>query len=158
MLYISGGCPWQQAIVSIVAVLQFSEWARFSDTLTRLRPAIVLLVVFVFSAILRAQGREPSLEELEMEYRLEQASQAFEKHDLSIEQISADFKYRCLRAIGDTTFCECLVKNRPYILRFEQYVGITSRTKAELDYETLSDNSKAIVDKAFLVRNECVVR
>ncbi len=93
-----------------------------------------------------------------MEYLLDQASQAFEKHDLSIEQISADFKYRCLRAIGDTTFCECLVNKRPYILRFEQYVGITSRTKAELDYKALSDNSKAIVDKAFLVRNECVVR
>lgn len=91
-----------------------------------------------------------------MEYLLEQASRAFEKHDLSIEQISADFKFRCLRAIGDTAFCECLVESRPYILRFEQYVRISSRTKAELGYDTLGDNSRNIVDKVFVVRDECV--
>ena len=42
--------------------------------------------------------------------------------------------------------CECLVKKRPYILRFEQYIGISNRTKAELDYDTLSAHSKEIAD------------
>ena len=118
----------------------------------------MLLAVVVLSATARAQGREPSLEELEMEHLIEQASRAFENHDLSIEEISAGFHYRCLRAIGDTAFCECLVEKRPYILRFEQYIAISSRTKAELDYDTLSDYSKEIVNKAFLVREECVGR
>lgn len=116
----------------------------------------MLFAVLAASVNADAQAREPSLEELEMEYLLKQASQAFEKHSLSIEQISADFKFRCLRAIGDTGFCDCLVERRPYILRFEQYVGISSRTKAELRYDTLSDNSKGIVNRVFVVRDECV--
>jgi hypothetical protein len=118
----------------------------------------VLLALLVFSAAARLQASEPSLEELEMEYLLDQASRAFEKPNLSIEQISADFQFRCLRAIGDTTFCDCLVKRRPYILRFEQYVGISSRTKAELGYDTLSDTSREIVDKVFAIRDECVAQ
>ena len=122
---------------------------------TRLSAA-ALLTVFVFSTTSQAQSSEPSLQQLEMEHLLEQASQAFEKNDLSIEQISADFKYRCLRAIGDTAFCECLVKKRPYILRFEQYIGISSRAKAELEYDTLSHYSKEIVNEVFVVRDECV--
>ena len=122
---------------------------------TRLSAA-ALLTVFVLSTTSQGQSSEPSLQQLEMEHLLEQASQAFEKNDLSIEQISADFKYRCLRAIGDTAFCECLVKKRPYILRFEQYIGISSRTKAELEYDTLSDYSKEIVNEVFVVRDECV--
>ena len=115
-----------------------------------------LLSMLVFSTTAQAQSREPSLEQLQMEHLLEQASRAFEKHDLSIEQISADFKYRCLRAIGDTKFCECLVKKRPYVLRFEQYIGISSRTKAELAHDTLGDFSREIVNKVFEVRDECV--
>ena len=120
--------------------------------------AAVFFAVLALSATAPVQGREPSLEELEMEHRLDQASRIFEKHDLSIEQMSADFNYRCLRAIGDSAFCECLVKKRPYILRFEQYVGLSSRTKAELDYDTLSDNGKKIVDEVILVRDECIAR
>ena len=123
-----------------------------------MQEAAVLFAVLALSAATPVQGREPSLEELEMEHRLDQASRIFEKHDLSIEQISADFNYRCLRAIGDSAFCECLVKKRPYILRFEQYVGISSSTKAELDYDTLSDNGKKIVDEVILVRDECIAR
>ena len=123
-----------------------------------MQEAAVLFAVLALSAATPVQGREPSLEELEMEHRLDQASRIFEKHDLSIEQISADFNYRCLRAIGDSAFCECLVKKRPYILRFEQYVGISSRTKVELDYDILSDNGKKIVDDVILVRDECIAR
>lgn len=93
-----------------------------------------------------------------MERLLEQASASFEKQGLSIEEMSADFQYRCLRSIGDTPFCECLVRKRPYPLRFEQYVGITSRTRAELDYEGLSDTSRNIVDEVFLLRDACVAR
>ena len=93
-----------------------------------------------------------------MEHLIDQASQIFERQDLSIEEISVDFQYRCLRAIGDTTFCECLVKKRPYTLRFAQYIEISSRTKAELDYDTLSDYGKVIVNKAFRLRDECVGR
>ena len=122
---------------------------------TRLSAA-ALLTVFVLSTTSQGQSSEPSLQQLEMEHLLEQASQAFEKNDLSIEQISADFKYRCLRAIGDTAFCECLVKKRPYILRFEQYIGISGRAKAELEYDTLSHYSKEIVNEVFVVRDECV--
>jgi hypothetical protein len=118
-----------------------------------------LAVALALVAVIRnVQPREPSLEELEMERLLEQASASFEKQGLSIEEMSADFQYRCLRSIGDTPFCECLVRKRPYPLRFEQYVGITSRTRAELDYEGLSDTSRNIVDEVFLLRDACVAR
>lgn len=102
------------------------------------------------------QERGPSLEELEIEYRLDKASQAFDKRDLTIEQLSADFKYRCLRSLGDPRFCECLVAKRPYILRFEQYIGISSRSKMELRYEALSNESKAIIERVFALREACV--
>lgn len=121
-----------------------------------LHRAAILFATLVYSAAGAVQGREPSLEELEMAYRLNQATRAFENRNLSIEQISADFEYRCLRAIGDAALCGCLVEKRPYILRFEQYIGISSRTKAELDYETLSDSGRKIVDAVFLVRDACI--
>ncbi len=132
--------------------------------MTRPHPAAALLAVFLTTTTVygqaygQAHGRKPSLEELEMEHLIDQASRIFERRDLSIEEISVDFHYRCLRAIGDTTFCECLVKKRPYTLRFAHYIDISSRTKAELDYDTLSDYGKVIVNEVFLVRDECVGR
>jgi hypothetical protein len=122
------------------------------------RSALALFAVFMLSASAHGQLREPSLEELETERLMDQASRIFEKHNLSIEELSADFHYRCLRAFGNTPFCECLVKKRPYVLRFEQYVGISSRTKAELDYDTLNNHSKEIVNEVFRLRDACVSR
>jgi hypothetical protein len=126
--------------------------------LTGLRATPALLAVLTLCSAFHAGAQRPSLDELEMEFLLEQASQAFEKNDLSIEQISADFKFRCLRAVGDPVLCDCLVKRRPYILRFEQYVTISSSTRAELGYSALSDNGKSFVDKVYRVRDECVAR
>jgi len=93
-----------------------------------------------------------------MEYLVEQASQRFYKPELEIEEITADFRFRCLRAIGDTRFCECLAGERPYTLYFDQYIRLSARTKSELGYETLNDNSRRIVDEVFRVRDECVGR
>ena len=115
-----------------------------------------LLAALLISTSAHGQSREPSLEELETERLLNQASKAFERHDLSIEAMSADFRYRCLRAIGDTAYCECLVEKRPYPLRFDQYIGISSRTRSELEYDTLNAQGKAIVDSVYRVRDECV--
>ena len=39
-----------------------------------------------------------------------------------------------------------------------QRIGISSRTKAELDDDTLSDSGKAIVDRVFLARDDCVAK
>lgn len=49
-----------------------------------------------------------------------------------------------------------LVEKRPYVLRFEQHIGISSRTKTELDDETLSISGKKIVDTIYRVRDDCV--
>ena len=122
----------------------------------KLRPTILLLLLLCAAPVSHGQTREPSLEELEMERLLEQASEMFERRGLSIEELSADFRYRCLRSIGDTPFCDCLVLNRPYPLRFEQYIGITSRTRPELDYESLGPSSREIVDGVFALRDRCV--
>lgn len=119
-------------------------------------PAAVLGALLALSTTSPAQEGGPSLEELELQYQLDKASQAFDKRDLTIEQLSADFKYRCLRAIGDTRLCACLVAKRPYILRFEQYVGISSRSKTELRYEALSNEGKEIIDRVFKLREACV--
>ncbi len=124
--------------------------------MTDCRSGVVLIALLVLGADADAQSREATLHELEMERLMDQASQVFEKHDLPIEKISADFHYRCMRAVGDPSFCDCLVEKRPYILRFEHYIRITSRTKAELSYETLSDDSKVVVDKVHNLRDECV--
>ena len=124
----------------------------------KLYSTVALLAVFVSAVTAQERPREPSLEELEVEHLIDQASKVFEQHGLPIEELSVDFQYRCLRAIGDTPFCECLLEKRPYPLRFHQYIGISSRTKAELDYGTLSDSGKAIVDRVFLLRDDCVAK
>lgn len=121
------------------------------------RWALALLLGAILAASdVRSQTRTPTLEELEMERLLEQASGMFEKRGLSIEEISADFEYRCMRSIGEPSFCRCLVNRRPYPLRFEQYIGITSRTRSELDYDGLDAVGRAVVDRVFELRDECV--
>ncbi len=126
------------------------------DALIRLYSTVALLAVFMSTVTAQERPREPSLDELEVGHLIDRASRVFEQHGLPIEEMSVDFQYRCLRAIGDTLFCECLLEKRPYTLRFHQYIGISSRTKTELDYDTLSDSGKAIVDRVFLVRDDCV--
>jgi hypothetical protein len=122
------------------------------------RSALGLFAALVFSIAAHAQSQERSLEELETARLIDQASRAFGKRDLSIEEMSAEFRYRCLRAVGDPTYCECLVARRPYTLRFEHYIGISSRTRSELEYDTLSEHGRQIVDKVYAVRGECVGR
>ena len=98
----------------------------------------------------------PTLEQLELQHLMDQATQAFEKQELPIEAISADFRYRCLRAIGAARLCECLVERRPYSLRFEHYVRITTRTKSELGYSHLGADGRQLVDEVHAVRDACV--
>ena len=118
----------------------------------------MLFALLALCAASHSEERGPGLEELEMEFLLGQATRAFEKPKLPIEQISADFRFRCLRAVGDTAFCKCLVEKRPYSLDFQQYVGIITRTRAELAYDTLSDSGKSLVDEVYGLREECVTR
>ena len=115
-----------------------------------------LLVTTLVTSSSSASEHAPTLEQLELEQLIEQATRAFEKRVLPIEAISADFHYRCLRATGATQLCDCLAEKRPYSLRFEQYVRITSRTKSELGYERLSADARQLVDKVHQVREECV--
>ena len=126
--------------------------------MTRRQQAAVFLALLALCPASRSQERGPGLEELEMEFLLDQATRAFEKPKLAIEQISADFRFRCLRAFGDTAFCKCLVEKRPYSLDFQQYVAIITRTKGELAYDTLSDISRSLVDEVYGLRDECVAR
>jgi len=117
---------------------------------------LVLIVALLVPCAACADDRTPTLERLEFEHLMNQAMQAFEKQVLPIEELSADFRYRCLRAIGAAGFCECLVEHRPYSLRFEHYVRITSRTRVELGYERLSADARRLIDKVYEVRDACV--
>ena len=120
----------------------------------RLLPA--RLVIMLIASSSSAGEHTPTLEQLELEHLMDQATKAFEKQVLPIEAISADFHYRCLRATGASELCDCLVEKRPYSLRFEQYVRITSRTRSELGYERLSADARDLVDKVHKVREDCV--
>ena len=122
----------------------------------RLRLALVALGSALLACATAADKRAPTLEQLELEHSIDRATQAFEKQELTIEAISADFRYRCLRATGADRLCECLVEKRPYGLRFEHYVRITSRTRSELDYEHLGADSRHLVDEVHAVRDACV--
>lgn len=120
-------------------------------------PVVALLVaLLVTSSSAVADELSPTLEQLELEHSIDRATRAFDKQTLPIEAISADFLYRCLRATGAAGLCDCLVEERPYSLRFEQYVRITSRTKAELGYERLSADGQQLVDKVHRAREACV--
>jgi hypothetical protein len=67
-------------------------------------------------------------------------------------------RLECLSAIGNSTFCACVTAEVPMGVNFLQYVGIVTRTKAELGYDTLSKNDKLLADSTYAAREVCVNR
>ena len=63
---------------------------------------------------------------------------------------------RCIRAFGDTAFCDCIMWKGPRGITFMDYVLMASRTKDELKYDQLAADERKLVDSARAVRDECV--
>lgn len=62
----------------------------------------------------------------------------------------------CIKAFGHDKFCSCLNENLAIYLSFKDYIVITINTKEELNYSSLPEDEKEVIDKAINVREQCV--
>jgi hypothetical protein len=72
------------------------------------------------------------------------------------EKISKEKYYKCLKAFGDSLFCQCIRDNLSVRTSFENYIMIVVSTKDEIGYQNLNDEDKKMVDMTYGVRENCV--
>lgn len=92
----------------------------------------------------------------ESDHILNKALGEIENLRLMTENITVEKKNECMKAIGNTDFCECIVESVPIAVSFLGYVNILVKTKDELNYNTLSVEDKMLVDKSRVARDKCV--
>lgn len=64
----------------------------------------------------------------------------------------------CLRAFGDTAFCECLKNECPAVAAFADYVTVVTHSKEELGFGKLDEKLKAVVDDLLKAREVCLAQ
>jgi len=97
-----------------------------------------------------------TLQEGEDLRKLEEALRMLEELGDAAEKSFEIRKKDCLKAFGYRPFCECLCDKMPWVLSFQDYIGIVTRTKTQVGYDQMSDEEKGVVDKVYSVRDECV--
>lgn len=91
--------------------------------------------------------------------RLEGGFNAREELDSLKKSMDAIIRKRginCIKAFGHDRFCKCLNENLSVGLTFQDYVGVITNTKDELNYVSLSTEQKKMVDNAIKTRDQCV--
>lgn len=63
---------------------------------------------------------------------------------------------QCLKAVGRDKFCNCVGKNLPAAVSFEQYIHTMVTSKEELGYSTLPPEQKRLIDATLETRDKCV--
>ncbi len=63
---------------------------------------------------------------------------------------------QCLKAVGRDKFCNCLGKNLPAAVSFEQYVHTMVTPKEEVGYSAMPPEQKTMVDAIVETREKCV--
>lgn len=71
-------------------------------------------------------------------------------------QNGEDRYYKCMQTFGHKTFCECLEKQLPWVLRFDTYVRMVTATPRELASPRMDSGYRGLIDHAIAVRNICV--
>lgn len=63
---------------------------------------------------------------------------------------------QCLKAVGRDKFCNCIGKNLPVAVGFEQYIHTIVSSKEELGYTTMSPEQKKMVNSILETADKCV--
>jgi hypothetical protein len=131
---------------------------RIGHTLTAV---LVGLGCFGLAAATQDQpkgGKPLTAEQIENLRQMQQGLEAVDKLGAAVDQKTREDSFMCHKTFGHIKFCKCLVKGLPIGLTFRGYVNVLTATKEELKYDELKGDDKAIVDKAFGVRDECVAK
>src|SRR5262245_55213723 len=123
--------------------------------MSELRKAMRLISVFVAVAF----GTPTYSQTLEQQEQLNLFEKAISKADqlrALVERIGQERRSQCMAAVASEAFCECLGQKLPVAINFVDYVGIITRTKEELKYNTLSAEDKGVVDITRKARDQCV--
>jgi hypothetical protein len=90
---------------------------------------------------------------------LDEQAKIFEMLDeaeIILKKMDREFRTSCAKAVGYEPFCNCIASNTPSAWGFSGYIAITTRTKEENGYSTLTAERKLAYDKVLAVRDQCV--
>lgn len=96
------------------------------------------------------------LGDLERLEQLEKVLAALKEVRIAADNLSADRYMGCMKAVGEHAFCECLKSGLPVVMTFSGYIAVTTRTREENKYSSLSKDDKKVYDLTTKVRDECV--
>ncbi|MDH5180252.1 MAG: hypothetical protein OEZ39_09315 [Gammaproteobacteria bacterium] len=99
-----------------------------------------------------------SLENIQHRENFENAMRNIEKMKVMLNETTARFRTNCLKSFGHSKFCECIGSSRPVIINFYNYIAITTKSKEELNYNSLNSDDKKIIDNAISAREKCVAK
>ena len=122
---------------------------------------------FVFFALCMVPGyaiaqqteTSPPPMSLEQQERLEakqKFSDALAPLVTALVEGAKDKQTKCIKAFGNTKFCECIADHTPTGVDFLGYVSITAGTKEDFKYDQLSPDDKGLFDATRRARDECV--
>jgi hypothetical protein len=123
---------------------------------------VVFLVSFLFFFGLAEAEQQPKAdkpltkEQIEQLESLDTLLESFEDLKRTGEAMTKTRGNDCIKSFGHEEFCSCLNKNMAIGLSFREYIVVTTSTKEELGYESLSGDIKKLVNSALSVREQCV--
>ena len=114
---------------------------------------VVFSVLFVNAACFAQEG----LDVIEKKQLFDDLDKSFDRVKDALSDISGNVESDCLKAFGYKNFCQCLSRNIPLILSFQNYVRIVTSSKTDLKYDKLPDDEKKLIDITRKGRDHCVV-
>jgi len=125
---------------------------------------VVIAALLILVLPLQASAQNPAPQNrpplpLDAQERIDQVEAVAGKlatFDAQLTQQTAEKKRGCVRAIGNESFCHCIIDSMPWVMTFPQYVAVLSASKDELNYDGLSAGDKKVIDAARVARDKCV--
>lgn len=113
----------------------------------------LLLIVFGLSvSVLPAFAQDDMMEKIRL---LEQ--QILELKALKQQQAVTEIKKdHCMKAVARDKFCDCVSKNLPAAVSFEEYVHTLITPREALGYQAMTAEQKQSVDATVAVREKCI--
>jgi hypothetical protein len=120
---------------------------------------LLVLLVPCGHAQAQAQNETPPPMPLDQQEQLERLQKFKDSANALLNQVdvmTASKKNQCMKAFGNTEFCECIAEKSPVAITFVGYVSIVAGTKEDLKYDQLSPDDKKLFDATRAARDECV--
>jgi hypothetical protein len=123
------------------------------------KQACAFALVFMLPGYAVAQSETPppmSLEQQEQLEAKERLSNTIGRLGAALIEFTAAKKTQCMKAFGNTEFCDCIANKSPTGVDFFEYVAIVAGTKEDFKYDQRSADDKKLFDATRTARDECV--